>query len=184
MKHLFYLPAFLALTTVSAYAQDAGVDTNTDVDANAEYQAESDLGASTDAEAGAELGASTDAHGADMHDFTSADKDGNGELSIEEAQEALPDLVIVDINNDGVLNRSEAENAMPGLNFDESGVDAAADAPDPAISEQDYLAIVTQMEQQNQDQAGISASQQSDSDLSSTESRDLSSTESGLDEDA
>lgn len=163
MKHLIYLPAFLAMTAVSAYAQDAGVNTDSNTEADTGFRTESE--AAGNGEAGA-AAASTEAHDG-AQDFSTVDKDGDGELSIEEAQEALPDLVIVDINNDGVLNRSEAENAIPGLSFDE-GEDEDAEADDKAVDEEDFLAIVDQMEQDNQ--VGLNDSSRSDRGVSGSSS--------------
>lgn len=153
-SRLFCIPAFLAFATAFAYAQDAGQDSRNQSD-------ESLYG--NEQEGAVEQGS--------FHDFSEADKDGDGALSTAEAQEALPDLIIVDINNDGILNRSEAENAMPGVRFDESGQasqagqegqagqdsqtgQAGRDAP---VGEAEYLIIVQTLEEQNRrDQAQTS----------------------------
>jgi len=143
MKHLFYLPAFLALTTVSVYAQDTGAQAG---DLEQQPQSQSSTGIESQSQGSSDLGSSSQG----AVDFTSADTDGNGELSVEEAQEALPDLIIVDINNDGVLNRSEAENALPGLTFEGESEGTSEEA----VGEEEFDQIVSAMEEQSAGQLG------------------------------
>ena len=138
MKHLFYLPAFLALATVSVHAQDTGFGEEPSTGSDTEFQTQSEPGVTSQG----------------AMDFSRADTDGNGELSIEEAQAALPDLIIVDINNDGVLNRSEAENALPGLTLEGEG-DAGSDQP---VGEAEFDQIVSAVEEQNSSQVGAVSS--------------------------
>ena len=74
--------------------------------------------------------------------FSQADKDGNGELSAEEAREALPDtVVLIDTNDDGVLNRSEAQTALPEVSFSSQGSEQ-----DP-VKEQEYQQMVDALQE-------------------------------------
>src|SRR5690606_27505052 len=48
-------------------------------------------------------------------DFSEVDADADGVLSITEAEEALPEVAIPDMNGDGMVNPAEAEAAIEGL---------------------------------------------------------------------
>jgi hypothetical protein len=54
-------------------------------------------------------------------DFSIADHNGDGVLSIKEVQVSLPTIEIADTNADGLLNQAEAEEAIKGLNFSANG---------------------------------------------------------------
>lgn len=54
---------------------------------------------------------------AEAPEFTEADKDSDGVLSIEEANAALPELNISDDNGDGIVNHTEAEKSVAGLDL-------------------------------------------------------------------
>lgn len=69
-------------------------------------------------------------------EFMAADKDGNGILSIEEANEAFPSLTFEDANGDGWLNHAEVEAALDGVDF---GTDDAA--THSVVGESDFLTI-------------------------------------------
>lgn len=52
---------------------------------------------------------------ATVPEFSTIDKDGDGVLSIKEAQLLFPSLTINDTEADGLLSKKEAELALPGL---------------------------------------------------------------------
>src|SRR5690606_3836273 len=97
----------------------------------------------------------------------SADADGNGVLSIEEAREALPDLVVVDINSDGLVNHTEAENALPGLHLGAEGERASSDA---AVGQEQYAQMVQHLAEQEARNAALLRAEPS-SDQASVEPR-------------
>ena len=73
--------------------------------------------------------------------FNRVDEDGNGILSIEEAQQALPELTIEDSNGDGWLNHAEIDSALPELDL--SIEDAGGYS---VVGESDYLEIRQQID--------------------------------------
>lgn len=80
---------------------------------------------------------------AEQVEFSEADANQDGALSTEEAQAALPEVVIVDTNNDGMLNLIEVESAIPGLMF--PGSDEARESG--LIGPTEYLHIVQVLEE-------------------------------------
>lgn len=110
-----YLLAFLGLFSVAAYGQFGGEEEET---------------------------GAVGETGGESTDFTTADTDQDGVLSIEEAQSALPNLSISDANGDGLLNKSEVEAAVPGLAF--SGDDAEKESS--LIGQSEYEMIVETMD--------------------------------------
>lgn len=70
--------------------------------------------------------------------FTEADADGDGALSIEEAETVLPMLVVEDKNADDMLNQSEAETAINGLMFVANGHSGGA----ALVTESEYQLIL------------------------------------------
>ena len=56
-----------------------------------------------------------DPNGNVTEEFTEADQDGNGILSIEEASAAFPDLNFSDLNDDTWLNPAEVHQALEDL---------------------------------------------------------------------
>lgn len=124
MKHLFYLPAFLVFASVSAHAQDTGQP-------------------STDPTQQPGLSGQSQQSGQVITEFSEADKDGDGYLSMEEAREALPqEVTIADTDGDGLLSKSEVESAMPNLSFEEGGSSSGE-----FIGEEEYDQIVQSIEQ-------------------------------------
>lgn len=67
-------------------------------------------------------------------DFDDADLDGDGMLSIEEAQAALPDLRIDDEAGDGMFTVWHAEQAVPGLNIEAS--------PETPVGPAEYATLI------------------------------------------
>lgn len=43
------------------------------------------------------------------------DRDMDGQLNMTEAAQALPQLIIIDLDNDGLVSRAEVEDALPGI---------------------------------------------------------------------
>lgn len=54
-------------------------------------------------------------------DFSIADHNSDGVLTIKEVQVSLPHIEVADTNADGLLNQSEAEEAIFDLNFSAHG---------------------------------------------------------------
>ena len=54
---------------------------------------------------------------AETPEFQEADQNGDGVLSITEANAALPELKISDDNGDGLVNHTEAEKSVAGLDL-------------------------------------------------------------------
>lgn len=50
--------------------------------------------------------------------FEEADTDGNGELSKQEADQALTAVRIMDVNGDGKVNKGEVKAALPEISFE------------------------------------------------------------------
>lgn len=50
--------------------------------------------------------------------FDEADSDGDGELSKQEADQALTSIRIVDVNGDGKVNKGEVKTALPEISFE------------------------------------------------------------------
>lgn len=70
-------------------------------------------------------------------DFSAADLDGDGYLSIAEATVIFPkSVVVVDLDEDGMLSRAEVRETMPGIRFE---ADGSEDAP---IGESEYAAML------------------------------------------
>lgn len=137
MRHLIYIPAFLAIATVSAHAQDGQTgqgQTNPSLDSQSRTYGES----------GQEQGALGQSQGGMETEFTEVDKDGDGYLSIAEAGEALPEVDITDTDGDGLLSKSEVESALPGVSFEQGGEAEAGE--EPYIGEEEYDQIVQTME--------------------------------------
>ncbi len=78
--------------------------------------------------------AAASAEAQEAMDFAEADLDGDGVLSIEEAQAALPDLEIRDMTGDGIFTVFEAEQAVPGLYIDT--------APETPVGPAEYAALI------------------------------------------
>lgn len=77
---------------------------------------------------------------AEPAEFTKADADKDGILSISEAKEALPDLVIVDVNDDGLFNLEEAAMSIPEL---DATVKASSELnPEGLVGQSEYQQIL------------------------------------------
>lgn len=85
---------------------------------------------------------------AEAPEFTQADKDKDGKLSIEEAQAALPELEITDENGDGVVNLAEARKSVEGLQLPTS---IQADEETAPVGMNEYRLIVQAMERNGRD---------------------------------
>lgn len=88
------------------------------------------------------------ANAQDAPEFSQADQDQDGVLSIAEAQEALPDLQITDDNGDGVVNHAEAQKTVEGLQLSQQGAAEQESAPVGMI---EYRMIVQAMQSSEQD---------------------------------
>lgn len=86
---------------------------------------------------------------ATTEEFSEADQNEDGVLSTEEAETALPDVLIVDNNNDGMLNQAEAEIAVPGLMFSSDDEDKNESLIGPAEYEQ-IVQRISEMENSRQ----------------------------------
>ena len=73
--------------------------------------------------------------------FDEADTDGNGILSIEEANNALPEHTITDANGDGWLNHAEVDSTISqaSLTIEDSGEHAV-------VGKSDYERILLTVE--------------------------------------
>lgn len=77
-------------------------------------------------------------------DFASADLDGDGVLSIEEARQAFPaSIEIIDSDRDGELSKLELQTGVPGLHFDEGG-DALSQS---RITESEWESVVQALDE-------------------------------------
>src|SRR5690554_6937923 len=83
------------------------------------------------------------AYAQEAPDFAAADMDGDGYLSVEEAQTAFPGLAITDIDGDGMLSQSEVEAVLPGLTFSPDGSPAQEGA---MVGEAEYQLLVQAVE--------------------------------------
>lgn len=183
MKNVMPLSAMCALALLVGCEQESADTTSTGFDEDRsvlETEDESDLVADTDSDVDRDSPevldeqATFSSRSETYVDFSEADADDSGTLSIEEAREAWPDLVIVDTNDDGLVNRSEVERAVPGLDLNDSaqarsgGADQARQQPDQTdedapITEEEYTLIVTQLEERDsQSGASATARQQGD----------------------
>jgi hypothetical protein len=91
-------------------------------------------------------------HAAGEHpDFSAADTDKDGLLSISELQAALPGVTIVDENADGFVNQSEAEAAISGLAFESNGYTGGSSL----VSEPEYGLIVASLDDDAADDSAI-----------------------------
>lgn len=144
--------AFLTLVIVPLYAQEA------DDTPPAVTQAEESLEAAADEEV---LEAPDDGEPAitaapeqrpanaplsfTYEEFMEADQDGNGILSIEEANAAFPDLSFEDANGDSFLNHAEADAALEGLNLTIEGAGTWS-----VVGESDFLTMLRTLEEREQ----------------------------------
>ena len=85
---------------------------------------------------------------AEAPEFTQADKDKDGKLSIEEARSALPELEIRDENGDGVVNYAEAKSSVEGLQLPASSQANEQSAP---VGMSEYRLLVQAMERNGSD---------------------------------
>lgn len=74
-------------------------------------------------------------------EFSEVDSDGDGALSISEAETALADVSIEDVNGDGMLNPAEAEAAIEGLT-----IYTTEDKATGLITEAEYQLIVAALQ--------------------------------------
>jgi len=58
---------------------------------------------------------------ADAVPFAEVDRNQDGVLNTSEAQDALPEVEIIDVNDDGIVSKAEAETAVPGLRLSPQG---------------------------------------------------------------
>src|SRR5690606_22670806 len=79
--------------------------------------------------------------------FSDADIDGDGQLSIEEMGLALPELTIEDSNGDGLANQQEAETALPELRFADRGHEGG----EATIGEVQFNMIVRALNERDED---------------------------------
>lgn len=78
--------------------------------------------------------------------FSQADDNGDGILSEAEAEDALPEeVLVIDSNDNGEWNRSEAELALPDFSFEEES--SSGENEDPAVGQSEYQAIVQALEE-------------------------------------
>lgn len=71
-------------------------------------------------------------------DFSEVDTDADGVLSISEAEQALPEVAIPDMNGDGMVNPLEAEAAIEGLT-----IVTTEDKATGHVTEAEYQLIVS-----------------------------------------
>lgn len=71
-------------------------------------------------------------------EFSEVDSNGDGALSISEAETALADVSIEDMNGDGMLNPAEAEAAIEGLT-----IYTTEDKATGLVTEAEYQLIVS-----------------------------------------
>ena len=83
------------------------------------------------------------ANAAEKPDFTQADLDQDGKLSITEATTALPELEITDENEDGLVNVAEVKQVVENVEFPEQVEADEANAP---VGMEEYRLIVQAME--------------------------------------
>ena len=76
--------------------------------------------------------------------WSEADLDLDGQLNTTEAAQALPQLIILDLNNDGLVNRAEVEDALPAIQWDEPEQNG-----DRVVDEADYQAIISALEERD-----------------------------------
>jgi hypothetical protein len=86
-------------------------------------------------------------------DFSAADADKDGLLSILELQAALPDVTIVDENADGFVNQSEAEAAISGLAFESNGYTGGSSL----VSEPEYELLLGSLDDETSGDAAVDA---------------------------
>ena len=70
--------------------------------------------------------------------FSVADSNSDGVLSIREVQVSLPQLEVADANADGLLNQAEAEETISGLRFTANGFAGGTGL----VSESEYRLIL------------------------------------------
>jgi len=74
-------------------------------------------------------------------EFSDVDSNGDGALSISEAETALADVSFEDMNGDGMLNPAEAEAAIEGLT-----IYTTEDKSTGLITEAEYQLIVAALQ--------------------------------------
>lgn len=85
------------------------------------------------------LAASTMAFAQGAPEFSEADKNQDGVLNKQEADQALPALGIADSNQDGVISKSDVKKVLPDIEF--------AGDDESAVGETEYHQIVQVLEE-------------------------------------
>ena len=104
-------------------------------------------------------------------EFMEADQDGNGILSIEEANAALPEIGFEDANGDGLLNLAEVDAAVEGLDMVIEGA-----ATWSVVGESSFIRILRTLEERAQNGGALENAEnaQNEHDARSEEARQQS----------
>lgn len=147
MKGMTLIGALLALSCGGLQAQDAQQAESAQTAAGAEEAAAPGLPNQEELsdEKREDVGASPQEQAQPVRDapltfttreFMAADADGNGILSVEEANEAFPSLSFEDANGDSWLNHAEVEDAVDDIDIGVEGAETYS-----VVGESDFILI-------------------------------------------